>query len=289
GAEGQKSFQDDPANNPMTLLYLLTAFVFLILILTGFVAIYFIKVLNMLSTHAELRKVQQLGVNYISKPTLWQLFLQRVNASVPLEKEEEIELDHNYDGIKELDNHLPPWWTWLFIGTVVWAAIYIVIFHLSDTLPLQDQEYQNELIVANEQARKLRALQPREEVDENALTFSPDPATIEKGKVVFTNSNCGSCHRNDGGGNTIGPNLTDQYWLHGGDVMHIFHTVKNGVIEKGMPAWGKSMSPQNVKDVSFFIMSLQGTNPANPKAPQGELFKPTPNLNDSTKAEVSSL
>jgi cytochrome c oxidase cbb3-type subunit 3 len=289
GAEVQKSFLDNPANNPMTPLYLLTAFIFVVVILVGFVAIYLIRVLNMLSIQAEQSKAEELGIKYVPKATWWQLFLLRVNASVPLEKEEEIELDHNYDGIKELDNHLPPWWKWLFIGTVVWAVIYLVIFHLSDSLPLQDQEYQNELVVADEQARKLKASQPQEEIDEDALTFSPDPAVIEKGKVVFMNNNCGSCHRNDGGGNAIGPNLTDEYWLHGGDVKQIFHTVKNGVVEKGMPAWGKSMSPLNVKDVTFFIMSLQGTNPANAKAPQGELFRPAPNVTDSTKTEVSSL
>lgn len=289
GLEVQTSFWDDPVSNPLTPLYLLTAFVFVVIILVGFVSIYLIKVLNMLSAQAEQSKAQQLGIKYVPKATLWQLFLERVNASVPIEKEEEIELDHNYDGIKELDNHLPPWWKWLFISTVVWAAVYLAIFHLSDSLPLQDQEYQNELIVAAEQARKLKASQPQEEIDENALTFFSDPAAIEKGKVVFMNNSCGSCHRNDGGGNAIGPNLTDEYWLHGGDVKQIFHTVKNGVVEKGMPAWGKSMSPQNVKDVTFFIVSLQGTNPANAKPPQGELFKSEPNVPDSTQQKVSSL
>ena len=96
---------------------------------------------------------------------------------------------------------------------------------------------------------------------------------------------------NDGGGNAIGPNLTDDYLIHGGDIKQIFLTIKNGAIEKGMPAWGKSMSPEDVKDVTFYVMSLLGTNPADAKAPQGELYKPAPAEApveaDSTKAQAS--
>ena len=156
---------------------------------------------------------------------------------------------------------------------------------------MQEEEYQHELSVAEESARRLRASQPQAEIDEEALVFTNDAAIIEKGKAVFMNSSCGSCHRNDGGGNAIGPNLTDRYWLHGGDVKQIFHTIKNGVVEKGMPAWGKSMSPQNVMEVTFFVMSLQGTDPANAKAPQGDLFEPAPGPapveSDSTQAQAS--
>jgi cytochrome c oxidase cbb3-type subunit 3 len=117
--------------------------------------------------------------------------------------------------------------------------------------------------------------------------FTKDVAIIEKGKSVFAEYNCGSCHRNDGGGNTIGPNLTDEYWLHGGDIKNVFGTIKNGVVEKGMPAWGKSMRPEAVRDVTFFVMSLQGTNPQNAKAPQGEIFKGTTEKADSTKVQAS--
>jgi cytochrome c oxidase cbb3-type subunit 3 len=203
-----------------------------------------------------------------------------MNASVPVEAEKDIELHHDYDGIKELDNHLPPWWKWLFYGTIAFSVVYIAIYHFSDTLPLQDQEYQQEVAVAEEQTRKLKAAQPQEEIDENALAFTNDQALVEKGKLVFDG--------NDGGGNTIGPNLTDEYWLHGGDIKQVFTTIKNGVVEKGMPAWGKSMSPQDVRNVAFFIMSLQGSNPANAKAPQGELFKAaTPAASDSTNAQAS--
>lgn len=288
-APAQKTFWDDPVNDPLLPVYLLTAFVFVVIVLVAFVALYLIKILNMLADQAEKEKAQKLGVSYAPVPTLWDKFLELVNARVPIEREKDIELDHNYDGIRELDNHLPPWWKWLFYGTIAFAFVYIIVYHFSDSLPLQEQEYLQEVANAEAQARKFQASQPQAVIDENALAYTADAAIIAKGKVVFTNNNCGSCHRNDGGGNAIGPNLTDDYWIHGGDVKQIFQTIKNGVIEKGMPAWGKSMSPQDVKDVTFYVMSLVGTNPANAKAPQGELHKPAPAAveSDSTKAQAS--
>lgn len=283
----QKTFWDDPVNDPLLPVYLLTAFVFVVIVLVAFVAIYLIKILNMLAAQAEQEKAERLGLVY--KPTVswWQKFLETVNARVPMEKEKEIELDHNYDGIRELDNHLPPWWTWLFIGTIVFAVVYIIVYHFTDSLPLQEQEYQNELTVAEAQTRRFQASQPQAVIDENTLVYTADAESIGKGKVVFTINNCGSCHRNDGGGNAIGPNLTDDYWIHGGDVKQVFLTIKNGVIEKGMPAWGKSMSPQDVKNVTFYVMSMLGTNPVDAKGPQGELFKPAPVESDSTKVQAS--
>ncbi|MBT1703749.1 cbb3-type cytochrome c oxidase N-terminal domain-containing protein [Chryseosolibacter indicus] len=286
-AQEQKSFWDDPINSPMLPLYLVTTFVFIVIILVGAVALYLIKVLNMLTEQAEKERAQKLGVVYVPRPNWWSRFSQKMNASVPVEQEKDIELHHSYDGIKELDNHLPPWWKWLFYGTIGWSVVYLVVYHFSATLPLQLQEYENEVAVAEEQARIFKASQPQEAIDENQLVFAKDAAIIEKGKSVFMNNNCASCHRNDGGGNTIGPNLTDEYWLHGGDVKQVFLTVKNGVVEKGMPAWGKVLSPQDVRDVTFFILSLQGSNPANAKAPQGELFKQKAIASDTTNAQAS--
>ena len=284
---GQKSFWDDPTNHPMLPLYVLTTFVFVVIILVIVVAIYLIKILNMLTSQAEKRQAEKLGVVYQKKPTLWEKFVQRVNASVPVAEEKNIELDHNYDGIKELDNHLPPWWTWLFYGTIGWAAIYIIVFHFTNTLPLSVEEYQNEVALAEEQSRKLKESQPQAIIDESSLQFTSDATIIEKGKSVFMSNNCGSCHRNDGGGNTIGPNLTDKYWMHGGDVKNVFQTIKNGVVEKGMPAWGKSMSPEDVRNVTFFVMSLQGTTPMGAKAAQGELFETVTVKPDSSKVQAS--
>lgn len=286
-ATAEPTFWDDPINHPMLPFYLVTLFMLVVVILVGFVALYLIRILNMMSEQAERERASKLGVSYVPKATWWDKFVQQINASVPIEQEKNIELDHNYDGIRELDNHLPPWWTWLFIGTIAFAAVYVVVFHFTDSLPLQEQEYQNELSVAEEKVRKFKASQPQAVIDENTIVYTEDKAIIEKGKQVFMSNNCGSCHRNDGGGNTIGPNLTDGYWLHGGDVKKVYQTIKNGVVEKGMPAWGKTMSPQNVLDVTFFVMSLQGTKPENAKAPQGELFTAEPLAADTTKTQAS--
>lgn len=284
----QKSLMADPFNHPMMPLYIIIAFVFVVVILVAVVAIYMIRILNILTARAEEERAQKLGVAYKPKPGLWARFSQTVNASVPVEEEKNIELDHNFDGIKELDNHLPPWWTWLFYGTIAWSIVYLFVFHISSSLPLSLDEYQNEVALAEEQARKFKASQPQAEIDENKLAFIPDSVSfILNGKSVFMDNNCSSCHRADGGGNAIGPNLTDEYWLHGGDIKNVFATVKNGVVEKGMPAWGKSLSPTQVRDVTFFILSLKGTKPANAKAPQGEIYKAGIINSDSTSVQAS--
>lgn len=286
--ESSKAFWDAPFNHPMTPLYLLSALVFSVVILVAFLATYVIRILNMLAIQAEKENAIKEGLVFVHKPGWWARFSQTVNASVPVEQENTIELDHNYDGIKELDNHLPPWWKWLFYGTVAWAVVYIFVFHISNTLPLQSDEYQSEIAHAEEQARRLKASQPVQDIDENTLAFTEDSiAFITGGKSVFMDNNCSSCHRADGGGNTIGPNLTDEYWLHGGHIKDVFATVKNGVVEKGMPAWGKALSPRQVRDVTFFIFSLQGTKPENAKKPQGEIYKTMEIQTDSTKVQAS--
>ncbi len=287
-APTQKAFINDSFNHPMLPFYLVMALIFVVIILVMVVALYMLRVINLLTQHAEKEKAQKLGVVYAPSPGGWQKFIQRMNASVPVEQEKSIEMDHSYDGIKELDNHLPPWWKWLFYGTIGWAVIYIIVFHFSNTLPLSEEEYQNEVALAEEQTQKLKAAQPETTIDERTLQFTNDAAIIEKGKSVFMNNNCGSCHRNDGGGNTIGPNLTDEYWLHGGDLKNVFNIIKNGAVEKGMPAWGKSLGPQDIRDVTFFIMSLQGTKPVGAKAPEGEIFTQTNKVKaDSTKSQAA--
>lgn len=285
-ATTEPGFWSDPFNSPMLPLYLITTLIFVMILLIAFVGFYLVKVVNLLTVEAEKERARQLGIVYKPRPTWWSKFVKQVNDAVPIEEEASVELDHNYDGIKELDNHLPPWWTWLFVGTVVWGAIYLFVYHISDNLPLQQQEYQNEVAQAEEAALKLQASQPQAAIDENTLVFEKDAAILTNGQNIFT-INCVACHAKDGGGNAIGPNLVDEYWLHGGSIKNIFTTVKNGVVEKGMPAWGKNMSPKDVRDVAFYVMSLQGTKPANPKAPQGDLYKPEPAAADTTNVQAS--
>lgn len=275
-------------NDPMLPLYITGTAVLILLILVLLMTIYVMKVLNFLTREATAQNAASAGSKVVQQQprSWWARFVQKMNASVPVEQESEIEMDHSYDGIRELDNHLPPWWKWLFYGTAVWAVVYFIVFHVSESLPLSEEEYKMELALAEEQVRKHQASQPQSVVDENALTYTEDPEAIEKGRAVFTNNNCGGCHRGDGGGNSIGPNLTDEYWLHGGEVKNVFLTIKNGVVEKGMPAWGKSMSAQDVRDVTFFIMSLQGTNPPDAKGPQGDVFRQVNLKADSVKAQA---
>jgi cytochrome c oxidase cbb3-type subunit III len=265
-----KSFMDDPVNHPLAPLYALIFLIGIVILLILAVAIVMIRVLNTLTARVEKEAAEKVGTGYKPRPSFWSKFVQTANASVAVEDEKSIELDHNYDGIKELDNHLPPWWKWLFYGTIGWAGVYMIVYHFSNSLPLMDQEYLNEITAAEDQKRKLLADKPKVEIDENTLTYSADQAIISKGKEIYS-INCSPCHKNDGGGG-IGPNLTDEYWLHGGDVKNIYATVKNGVPEKGMVSWSNVLSPEQLRDVSFFIISLKGSNPQGAKAPQGEIY-----------------
>jgi cytochrome c oxidase cbb3-type subunit III len=285
----EKAFMDDPLHHPMLPYYMIFALIVVVSLLVVTIGVYAIRILNLLTEQVKKEKAESLGVVYIPSAGWWQRFLEKMNASVPVEQEQDIELDHSYDGIKELDNHLPPWWKWLFYGTIGWAVAYVIVFHFSDSLPLSLEEYQIEIAQAEEQSLKLRAANPASSIDENNLQYTADAAIIEKGKAVFNSNPCVSCHRSDGGGNTIGPNLTDEYWIHGGDAKNIFNTIKNGAVDKGMPAWGKAMSPQDVRDLTFYIISLQGTNPPDAKAPQGDVFKQTMSIQSDTTRTQASL
>ncbi len=267
------TFWDDPFNSPMLPLYLVGAMVFVVIILTLAVTVMLYRVLRLFIRKVEEERAAKSGIPYLPEPTWWAKLWQRANAMVPLEGEKSIELDHNYDGIRELDNHLPPWWKGLFYGSIVFAVIYMVLYHFSNALPLAKEEYENEISQAQEKTRILKASQPAEVIDEATLVFSRDEALITDGKRIFTVNNCGSCHRKDGGGNAIGPNLTDNYWLHGGEIKEVFSTIQKGVVEKGMPAWGKVMSSKDVRNVAYYVMSLQGSNPPGAKAPQGNEYK----------------
>jgi cytochrome c oxidase cbb3-type subunit III len=192
-------------------------------------------------------------------------FNRMINGSVPLEKEEEIIFHHEYDGIRELDNNLPPWWVYMFYATIIFAIVYLGYYHLSSSSDLQIAEYNKEM----ERAEKLMASR----MNENTVTLVSDKAMLEEGKKIFL-ENCAACHGMEGQG-TIGPNLVDQYWLHGGGVKNIFKTIKNGVAGKSMRAWQNDFSPKQMQEVASYIITLQGTKPANAKEPQGELYEET--------------
>jgi cytochrome c oxidase cbb3-type subunit 3 len=246
------------------------------------IAIYVVRVVNMLTEQAARERAERQGVAYKSQPSLWKRLSQRLTRAAPIEREEEILLEHSYDGIRELDNHLPPWWKWLFYGTIIWGAGYLLVYHVMGLLPLSEEEYLADV----ERVHAMRATREVVEIDEATLVFTPDEEIISRGQAIFTR-NCASCHRNDGGGG-IGPNLTDDYWLHGGSLQNIFAVIKNGVPEKGMISWAPILKPEEIRDASFFVMSLRGSNVAGGKEPQGELYQeqPEPAQQDSVMAQI---
>lgn len=176
-------------------------------------------------------------------------------------------LDHNYDGIVELDNNAPPVFNYILYGTITFAIVYMVYYHVIGTGVIQEYEYRMEMQAADaEKAERMKS--GAFMVDENSVKPLKDDASLAQGQEIFT-TYCAACHGQKGEGK-VGPNFTDEFWLHGGGIKNIFKTVKNGVLDKGMIAWDKQLSPAQMAQVASYILTLQGTNPPNPKAPQGE-------------------
>lgn len=202
------------------------------------------------------------------QPTFWEKWNHRLTDSVPVEREHEVMTDHEYDGIIELDNSLPPWWKALFAACIVFAIAYMAIFHVLGLGELQAEEYETEMAEAKARidayiASKGGAL------NETNVTYLDDEASLALGKSIY-DSNCAACHGAALQG-TVGPNLTDAYWLHGGSVGDIFKVIRDGVPAKGMISWKGQLSPTQIQQVTSFIMSQEGTDPENAKEPEGEL------------------
>ena len=219
---------------------------------------------GMLTTHLE-NRIDVVPI--AEKPSFADNLLQRLTRTVKVENEKDIELHHEYDGIRELDNVLPPWWLWLFYGTIAWAVLYMVNVHVLDIWPQQIEEYEQEMAQAKADVEAYLANNAAA-VDENSASI--DPSLIENGKVIF-DINCKACHGVAGEG-TVGPNLTDDHWKNGGGIKNIFKTVKYGVPERGMIAWKAQLSPIEIHAVANYIISLHGTDPPNAKAPEGDIW-----------------
>lgn len=194
----------------------------------------------------------------------------KLTDAVPVENEEDILLHHEYDGIQELDNKLPPWWTSLFAICIAFAYGYILYYHTFSLGKLSAEAYEEEMALAEEQVAAHLATQPT--IDETTVVAFDDDGHLANGKATFT-KNCASCHGPDGQGNAIGPNLTDEFWLHKCGIKNVFKTIKYGVPQKGMIAWQTQLSPLQIQEVASYILTLQGTNPADPKEAQGESCK----------------
>jgi len=189
--------------------------------------------------------------------------------SKPVEEEHEIILDHDYDGIKELDNNLPPWWLYGFYITMIFAVVYLLRYHVFDGAN-QYKELETEYAQANAAIEEYKKT-AKDLVDINSVTLLTDEASLAFGKNVFQTI-CVACHKIDGGGG-IGPNLTDQYWILGGGIKNVFHTITEGGRDgKGMIAWKQTYKPSEIQQIASYVLSLQGTTPAEPKAPEGDIW-----------------
>ena len=203
-----------------------------------------------------------------AKEPAWIRIWHKINSFKP--ETEVTDTGHSYDGIKELDNNLPTWWLYGFYACIIFAFVYVYRFHVSHTGLSSEQEFQTEMAKAEvEKEEYLKSAASK--VDENTVTLLTDAAALAEGKKLF-GASCSPCHGADAQG-VVGPNLTDDYWLHKGGVKDVFKTIKYGVQEKGMKSWKDDFSPVQIAQLASYIKSLHGTKPAGAKEPQGELFK----------------
>lgn len=252
-----------------------------IAVIVAFELLVIIVLTSILNTFLRRRKQP---APYVEKKKVVPI-LDKLNKSISIEQEQEIMMDHDYDGIRELDNSLPPWWKYGFYLTIVFSVVYLCYYHVFEMGALQLQELEiaeQKAAAALEEYRKYAANQ----VDESNVVFLTSESDIAEGKKLFTEKTCISCHGPQGGGGT-GPNLTDAYWLHGGSASDIFKSIKYGIPEKGMKSWKNEITPSQMAQIVSYIHSLQGSNPPGAKEPQGELYVPEeeavePAASDST-------
>ena len=217
---------------------------------------------------------------------LW-VWLKKVYKSLigtkPIEEEGEIILDHNYDGIKELDNNLPPWWVYSFYLSIIFGVIYMIRYHVFNA---NDQfvEYEIEYAEANKAIEEYKRT-AKNLVDINTVEILTETGDLNAGKKIFE-TNCVACHKKDGGGG-IGPNLTDKHWILGGGIKNVFKTISEGGRDgKGMVSWKTELKPLEMAQVASYVLQFQGTIPAEPKAAEGEIWADASSKNNESQIEI---
>ncbi|MFZ0596436.1 MAG: cbb3-type cytochrome c oxidase N-terminal domain-containing protein [Flavobacterium sp.] len=248
------------------------------------------RVMYQLMTPEEKAKLAYENSLSLQESTWYKELMQKLTKTQPIENEGDLLMDHDYDGIKELDNNLPPWWVYLFYMGIIFGVIYFAryeVFGGDD----QETELKMEMAQAKVDVEEYLKTAP-DLMDEKSVVLLTDDASLAAGKEIFT-TNCAACHRADAGGQ-IGPNLTDDHWILGGGIKNVFHTITNGGRDgKGMVSWKTNgLKPKEIQKVASYILSLQGSNPKEPKAPEGEIWvdeSATKDVTASTKNEGTEV
>ncbi|MGB5818958.1 MAG: cbb3-type cytochrome c oxidase N-terminal domain-containing protein [Saonia sp.] len=269
---GLMEYVIDSGAKPAIIEYPITQlFLFLILMILIAIELIVKSIENvMFQTLSEEAKERYLAAKSKKWEWTWgKKMYQKLLGSKPMEEEGEIILDHNYDGIKELDNKLPPWWVYMFYATILFGVIYLARFHVFNDYD-QGLEYELEVaeakIAIEEYKKTAKGL-----VDVNTVEVLTDAADLSAGEKIFT-ANCVVCHMADGGGG-IGPNLTDNYWILGGGIKNVFNTISEGGRDgKGMVSWKQTLKPLEMAQVASYLLTFQGTTAANPKAAEGDVW-----------------
>lgn len=256
------------------LLYTIVGLEMLIIVLFAQLIKYFINP-EVLFVAKEARAPKPAFIN-------WGKIWDKLNQFKPIDHEASIDTGHSYDGIHELDNVTPPWFKIAFIASIIFAFGYLYRYHVAKSAPMQAEEYAIEVAEAKLQQEEYLKNQ-KDNVDENTVVML-DEAGINSGATLYKN-NCVACHGAQGQGG-VGPNLTDEYWIHGGGVKDIFKSLKYGWQEKGMKSWKDDFSPVQIAQLSSFVKSLKGTKPPTPKEAQGDLYT---EVTDSTAVKAIAV
>lgn len=268
---------------PMVFLFLVVFLFVLIAIEITLKAVN--RVMYQLMTPEEKAKKEYDDSLALNEKDWYKNLMHKLTKKEPIEREGDLLMDHDYDGIKELDNNLPPWWLYLFYIGIFFGVIYFAYYELFGGKN-QEAELKTEMAQAKIDVEEYLKTAP-DLMDEKTVVLLTDAPSLDAGKEIFT-TNCAACHRADAGGQ-IGPNLTDDRWILGGGIKNLFHTITNGGRDgKGMISWKGTLKPKEIQKVASYILSLQGSNPKDPKAPDGEIWVEESTSKSDTPANKST-